>query len=1045
MSRPKKKMSKKERARLEAEQAEHQRMELERERQRKIEEEKMRKVREKEEAERKQVQEIVANKLRKVQLEESYKYFSSIIEEVKHFHAQLKKDREWQQYMRCNGLPNAFDPADLRKYLHIWCDSIRQYNEREQNWLLSANEQSILTQDVNVVNVSREALKQQQPEIGNVYAAKTKEVLGILEEIDDALHDTEMTAAMIDDLNEMKTEFRRVLFHYIDEFAYKILCNINRDMTLTGLLEVTYKYESDIFKMQLYGLRDMPTPQLNPKEKAKEDSKHTDIDFPLLGFHLVLPAAVKCHHSAIRGLWLSYDHFSDYCPTYDMPYRQDHRADLRIISRIEWKKRKEILKAVYEEPREKRPDDSEDDERSHQFIDIDKIYTEHADELMKKERAKKGAKALSLFEHDVNMRSHRIIAGVYCIDYLEQPMQDVKIGKKSLLRTVPQPGQLTRRKFYQPYRPPPTPQPGVRRLPEEIEAEIKQMEENLDKLALITLELPENVFWFEPPIVCRWELREETLESEPGFARYLERHKQMVLAARERKAKASRDRRTKYIEDFNILDIPSHVALSAIVADFVVPKLPDNYTVKIVPQDDSKRSQRMLSGSSSGKRSREKKKKVSKVPSGMAITNIIYETKIPSYLFPPGCGNKILKIFNRKNKQCYPSVPEEDSDDQGDYEESDNEGVGSGVANAKNIFLGSSRKKQYLFSKFMKDLDDLIDMKTPKFDYKLEEIVATVGKADHGRTSMQILRSEERAARERERNRKAQKSKFDSDDEQVDYGDILEVGNYVMVDREKEYMGKWTTRDIHDVKFNEDKLTIQFRIGRLGAFGFAANRYSNLPYQTWEMKPDIKNPGSVTFSLTAAVVSTEITISEAGFRVNSLQGGPTQALQDFIGQVLPLRKMVTALRLAAVDLFPEDDAFNYSEGSCEKNPIMESHLYDCMGLLALTHNFGSSRWNLLSGCRMCVLLMREIIEHRRVPNHSTLLVTPLKATIVDSLDVSPVFNTTPVEGMGHYADLYHLAREHSQPSSKVKQEGMSPILRDNVVQLLKSVRPLSFS
>lgn len=60
----------------------------------------------------------------------------------------------------------------------------------------------------------------------------------------------------------MKTEFRRVLANYIDEFAYKILSNINRDMALTGLLEVTHKYESDVFKMQLYGLRDMPTPQL---------------------------------------------------------------------------------------------------------------------------------------------------------------------------------------------------------------------------------------------------------------------------------------------------------------------------------------------------------------------------------------------------------------------------------------------------------------------------------------------------------------------------------------------------------------------------------------------------------------------------------------------------------------------------------------------------------------------------------------------------------------------------------------------------------------
>lgn len=108
--------------------------------------------------------------------------------------------------------------------------------------------------------------------------------------------------------------------------------------------------------------------------------------------------------------------------------------DLRIISRIEWKKRKEILKAVYEEPKEKKTDSDEDDQTP-QDIDVDKIYTEHADELMKKERTKKGAKTLNLSEYDVNMRSHRIVAGVYAIDYLEQPMQDVKIAKKTLLRT----------------------------------------------------------------------------------------------------------------------------------------------------------------------------------------------------------------------------------------------------------------------------------------------------------------------------------------------------------------------------------------------------------------------------------------------------------------------------------------------------------------------------------------------------------------------------------------------------------------------------------
>lgn len=45
---------------------------------------------------------------------------------------------------------------------------------------------------------------------------------------------------------------------------------------------------------------------------------------------------------------------------------------------------------------------------------------------------------------------------------------------------------------------------------------------------------------------------------------------------------------------------------------------------------------------------------------------------------------------------------------------------------------------------------------------------------------------------------------------------------------------------MHDSKFNEEKLAIQFRSGRLGHFGLAVNWYCNFPYQTWELRPNTK-------------------------------------------------------------------------------------------------------------------------------------------------------------------------------------------------------------
>lgn len=73
----KKKLSKKEKARLEAEQAETLRIEMEKERLKKLEEDRERKMRERRDAKKKQEQEAVENKWRRVQLRESAHAFKS--------------------------------------------------------------------------------------------------------------------------------------------------------------------------------------------------------------------------------------------------------------------------------------------------------------------------------------------------------------------------------------------------------------------------------------------------------------------------------------------------------------------------------------------------------------------------------------------------------------------------------------------------------------------------------------------------------------------------------------------------------------------------------------------------------------------------------------------------------------------------------------------------------------------------------------------------------------------------------------------------------
>lgn len=81
--------------------------------------------------------------------------------------------------MRCNGLPNAYDPGDLRKYMHMWQLETQKSNTAEHNWLLNVNERTVLTQNLRAPNATRNHLQQQQPVLGDSYAIRIRNVLGV--------------------------------------------------------------------------------------------------------------------------------------------------------------------------------------------------------------------------------------------------------------------------------------------------------------------------------------------------------------------------------------------------------------------------------------------------------------------------------------------------------------------------------------------------------------------------------------------------------------------------------------------------------------------------------------------------------------------------------------------------------------------------------------------------------------------------------------------------------------------------------------------------
>lgn len=291
--------------------------------------------------------------------------------------------------------------------------------------------------------------------------------------------------------------------------------------------------------------------------------------------------------------------------------------------------------------------------------------------------------------------------------------------------------------------------------------------------------------------------------------------------------KPAKERKVKIVEDFNLIDIPKKINLQPLFQEFVIPMIPDGYEIKF----EAKKSYDIVTRKCY-------KEKIH------TIDDIVYQTRQPRFLFPNCSTRKILKVVKDRSRFELSPGLEFSSDEEND--ESMYSLDSDQMSNHSNV---------YMFSKFMRDLEDLIDMEIPSFEKKIAEMSsnlsmtsevnekasAGIDRKDSGvsltkTNSKSLLDVETELSGDSE----AESATSDTEEQEEEHAGNALIDAMVKGANIKRCSGKWSTRDIHDVKFNEDKLTIQFRTGRLGSFAFATSRYSNFPYQSWESKPEFK-------------------------------------------------------------------------------------------------------------------------------------------------------------------------------------------------------------
>lgn len=241
---------------------------------------------------------------------------------------------------------------------------------------------------------------------------------------------------------------------------------------------------------------------------------------------------------------------------------------------------------------------------------------------------------------------------------------------------------------------------------------MKTMEANLEKLTLFTVDLPKSVLWFEPPVVCRWETIAESQMSETNTTQTSmeatpvipssSRSNGKSLSSQTRSTISIKSMPLKDIQDFDLFNIPPTTDIYGLVMEFVVPRLPYGYTVRI---ENPKTKTKKVSYTNIARRNTEDESVELDKSLVRPVEENLVDTGSPRELFSQVRQSRILQITKQ-----HPKLTD-------------------------NV---------YLFSQLVTDLDDLYDLQKPILDDRMSEIGSNLSNSRSRSTSDSSIKSTSR-------------------------------------------------------------------------------------------------------------------------------------------------------------------------------------------------------------------------------------------------------------------------------------------------------------
>ncbi|XP_048682147.1 dynein axonemal intermediate chain 7 isoform X5 [Caretta caretta] len=255
---------------------------------------------------------------------------------------------------------------------------------------------------------------------------------------------------------------------------------------------------------------------------------------------------------------------------------------------------------------------------------------------------------------------------------------------------------------------------------------------------------------------------------------------------------------------------------------------------------------------------------------------------------------------------------------------------------------------------------------------------------------------------------------------------------------------QWRTDGISDIKYKMKEKQISFEMDAFYTITLLQDAHLNMPYQSWELRPN--GTDELLFTVVTAFAEVQMQIKGNQCMLSSITVDGSEKLSHLTGKWTSPIDLTIALKKAGVNIFPSDYSYKYVCVN-KKTLLAEVTTYQQMALVASSFAFSWSKWNLASGQDQVVFKVSEHLKTNAVKDEdwSLYMFNGQRAQRLIISETSEAFSEDLANNTEFHSTLYHLIKDFASEEAIEKVKKASCLFIDAVYQLLIATRVLTYS